>query len=112
MASVTGLQGTLHDLTRVAQALLNYAPLLILDEPPPTWTPPPSTSYGMRSTRRRRDAPRWQLHTVSYTWSGWTRSRCWKMEGVVERGTYEELLKANSLYKRMVEVQNQMLITS
>lgn len=31
---------------------------------------------------------------------------------IVERGTYEELLKANSLYKRMVEVQNQMLITS
>ena len=31
---------------------------------------------------------------------------------IVERGTYEELLKANSLYKRMVEVQNQMLTTS
>jgi len=31
---------------------------------------------------------------------------------IVERGTYEELLKANSRYKRMVEVQNQMLPTS
>jgi ABC-type multidrug transport system fused ATPase/permease subunit len=31
---------------------------------------------------------------------------------IVERGTYEEPPKANSLYKRMVEVQNQMLTTS
>jgi ABC-type multidrug transport system fused ATPase/permease subunit len=31
---------------------------------------------------------------------------------IVERYTYEELLKANSLKKRMVEVQTQMLITS
>ena len=31
---------------------------------------------------------------------------------IVERYTYEELLKANSLNKRMVEVQTQMLITS
>ena len=30
---MTGLQGTLHDLTTVARALLNDAPLLILDEP-------------------------------------------------------------------------------
>ena len=29
---------------------------------------------------------------------------------IVERGTYEEPLKANSLYKRMIKVQNQMLI--
>jgi ABC-type multidrug transport system fused ATPase/permease subunit len=27
---------------------------------------------------------------------------------IVERGAQEELLKANGLYKRMVEVQNQM----
>ena len=33
-------------------------------------------------------------------------------ESIDERGTYEELLKANNLYKRMVEVQNQMLTTS
>jgi ABC-type multidrug transport system fused ATPase/permease subunit len=31
---------------------------------------------------------------------------------IVERSTYKELLKANSLYKRMVEVQNQALTTS
>jgi ATP-binding cassette, subfamily C, bacterial CydC len=30
---------------------------------------------------------------------------------IVERGTHEELLRANGLYKRMVEVQNQMLAT-
>jgi ATP-binding cassette subfamily C protein CydC len=33
-------------------------------------------------------------------------------ESIDERGTYEELLKANNLYKWMVEVQNQMLTTS
>jgi ABC-type multidrug transport system fused ATPase/permease subunit len=30
---------------------------------------------------------------------------------IVERGTHAELLKANGLYRRMVEVQNQMLAT-
>jgi ABC-type multidrug transport system fused ATPase/permease subunit len=30
---------------------------------------------------------------------------------IVECGTHAELLKANGLYKRMVEVQNQMLAT-
>ena len=80
--------------------------------PPTTWTPPPSTSYGMRSTRRRRETRH----------AGNTR-RLVHMErmdeilmledgSIVERGTYEEPLKANSLYKRMVEVQNQMLTTS
>ena len=31
---------------------------------------------------------------------------------IVERGTYKESLKANSLYKRIVKVQNQMLTMS
>jgi ATP-binding cassette subfamily B protein len=30
---------------------------------------------------------------------------------IVERGTHAELLEANGLYTRMVEVQNQMLAT-
>jgi ABC-type multidrug transport system fused ATPase/permease subunit len=30
---------------------------------------------------------------------------------IAERGTHEELLRANGLYKQMVEVQNQMLAT-
>ena len=30
---------------------------------------------------------------------------------IAERGSHEELLKANGLYKRMVEVQNRMLAT-
>ena len=29
---------------------------------------------------------------------------------IVERGTHAELLEANGLYKRMVEVQNQILV--
>ena len=34
-----------------------------------------------------------------------------KDERIAERGSREELLKANGLYKRMVEVQNRMLAT-
>ena len=30
---------------------------------------------------------------------------------IVERGTHVELLEQNGLYKHMIEVQNQMLVT-
>ena len=74
MASVTRLQGTLHDLTTVARALLNDAPLLILDEP--TDNLDPAAEHELRDDIYASTPGRATLaiHTVSYTWSGWTRS--------------------------------------
>ena len=108
MASVTGLQGTLHDLTTVARALLNDAPLLILDEP--TANLDPAAEHELRDEIYASTPGRATLAITHRLVHMERMDEILMLEdgSIVERGTYEELLKANSLYKRMVEVQNQM----
>ena len=112
MASVTKLQDTLHDLTTVARALLNDAPVLILDEP--TANLDPVAEHELRDEIYASTPGRATLAVTHGLVHMERMDEILMLEdgSIVERGTYEEPPKANSLYKRMVEVQNQMLTTS
>jgi ATP-binding cassette, subfamily C, bacterial CydC len=95
----------------IARALLEDAPVLILDEP--TANLDPATEHELLATLYEPAPDRGtlaithrlvhmeQMDEILVMDRGW----------IVERGTHAELLEANGLYKRMVEVQNQMLAT-
>jgi ATP-binding cassette, subfamily C, bacterial CydC len=95
----------------IARALLEDAPVLILDEP--TANLDPATEHELLATLYEPAPDRGtlaithrlvhmeQMDEILVMDRGW----------IVERGTHSELLEANGLYKRMVEVQNQMLAT-
>ena len=96
MASITGLQGTLQDLMTVARALLNDAPLLILDEP--TTNLDPAAEHELRDEIYPATPGRATLAITHRLVHMERMDEILMLEyrSIVERGTYEKLLKANS----------------
>ncbi len=106
------LSGGERQRLAVARALLKDAPVLVLDEPTANLDP---------STEQRLLTELYELMPGRTTLV--ITHRLIHMERmdeilvldrgrIVERGTHHQLLEAKGLYERMVEVQNQMLITA
>ena len=95
----------------IARALLKDTPVLILDEP--TANLDPATEHELLATLYELVPERATLAITHRLVHMEQMDEILVLEGgrIVERGTHAELLKANGLYKRMVEVQDQMLAT-
>lgn len=95
----------------VARALLEDAPVLILDEP--TANLDPAAEHELLGAIYEQTPRRGTLVITHRLVHMERMDEILVLEGgrIVERGTHAELLENNGLYKRMVEVQNQMLVT-
>jgi ATP-binding cassette subfamily C protein CydC len=103
------LSGGERQRLALARALLKDAPVLILDEP--TANLDPITEHRLLDEIYDLTAGSATLVITHRLVHMERMDEILVLEGgrIVERGTHTELLKANRLYKRMVEVQNQML---
>jgi ATP-binding cassette, subfamily C, bacterial CydC len=106
------LSGGERQRLAVARALLKDAPVLILDEP--TANLDPSTEHRLLTEIYELTRGRATL-VVTHRLVHMERMDeilVLNQGRIVERGAHHQLLEAKGLYKRMVEVQNQMLVTA
>ena len=106
------LSGGERQRLAVARALLKGAPVLVLDEP--TANLDPSTEHRLLTEIYELMCGRATL-VVTHRLVHMERMDeivVLNQGRIVERGAHHQLLEAKGLYKRMVEVQNQMLVTA
>ena len=105
------LSGGERQRVAVARALLKDAPVLILDEP--TANLDPAAEHELLATLYDSAPDRATLVITHRLVHMERMDEILVLEGerIVERGTHAELLENKGLYKRMVEEQNQMLVT-